>query len=120
MTNIRATCPLCGEVDMEAAAISLRVPRGAEEGAYAFICPECSLPVTKRASRKTVLLLKAAGVGAAGGIEPGSLEPTVAALSIEDRSPDPLAPALSLDDLIAFHFLLEDDVVLEELLSQRR
>jgi hypothetical protein len=39
---------------------------------------------------------------------PGSLLP------YDDLSPDPLAPPLSLDDVITFHYLLEDDAAFTE------
>ena len=54
MTTIRTTCPTCGEVDMGAAAISLRVSGASESAAYEFTCPECRTEVSKRANRKTV------------------------------------------------------------------
>jgi predicted RNA-binding Zn-ribbon protein involved in translation (DUF1610 family) len=106
MTTIRTKCPTCGDVDMGAAAISLFLETGGDRGAFAFVCPECSAEVSKPASRKTVALLLAAGV-----------EPAPA---VEDRSPVPDAPSFTFDDLIRFHFLLEDDEALQELLSLDR
>lgn len=123
MTIIRTKCPTCGDVDMGASAISLVLEHGTERGAYAFTCPECFAEVSKPASRKTVALLIAAGVEPAETIHPADHEdagypevPVEWILAREDRSPDPDAPPLSLDDLIGFHFLLEDDVAVDELL----
>jgi hypothetical protein len=116
MTTIRTKCPTCGDVDMGAAAISLFLETGGDRGAFAFVCPECSAEVSKPASRKTVALLLAAGV------EPAPADEDLEApeLAVEDRSPVPDAAAFTFDDLIRFHFLLEDDEALRELLSLDR
>jgi predicted RNA-binding Zn-ribbon protein involved in translation (DUF1610 family) len=118
MTTIRTKCPTCGEVDMGAGAISLFLENTGDRGAFAFTCPECLEEVSKPASRKTVALLIAAGVEPASVDE--GLELGIPWLTAEDRSPDPDAPAFCLDDVIRFHFLLEDDAVIEELLSHER
>jgi hypothetical protein len=107
MTTIKTKCPTCGEVHMGPAGISLELPADADHGIYAFTCPECQAEVSKPASRKTVALLLAAGV------EPVEMD-GVRMLPFEDRSPNPSALALTLDDLIGFHFLLEDDVAIAE------
>jgi hypothetical protein len=102
---------------MGAAAISLFLETGGDRGAFAFVCPECSAEVSKPASRKTVALLLAAGV------EPAPAEGAEAEgpeLELEDRSPDPDAPSFTFDDLIRFHFLLEDDEAIRDLLSLDR
>ena len=114
MTTIRTKCPTCGDVDMAADDISLHLTSSGERGAYGFVCPECSVEVSKPANRKTVALLLAAGV------EPRPLydELPEPELGYQDLSPTPDAKAFSLDDVIAFHFLLEDDTALAELLSQ--
>ena len=79
-----------------------------DQGEYAFACPVCLLHVSKPASRRTAALLIAAGV------EPTELEDpaTTPAIAFEDLSPDAAAPTLSLDDVIAFHFALEDDAAI--------
>lgn len=101
---------------MGPSAISLR------DGAFAFTCPECRLEVSKRASRKTLGLLMAAGAGTvrtqpdlAAAVESAS-EP----LPIADRSPLPGAPAITADDLIAFHFALQDDGAISRFLRSGR
>jgi predicted RNA-binding Zn-ribbon protein involved in translation (DUF1610 family) len=107
MTTIKTKCPTCGEVNMGPAGISLELPIDADHGIYAFTCPECRSEVSKPASRKTVALLLAAGV------EPVDQEEAEApVLPSADRSPDPGAPAFTLDDVIGFHFQLGDDAAI--------
>jgi predicted RNA-binding Zn-ribbon protein involved in translation (DUF1610 family) len=116
MANIRANCPTCGKVDMSAEAISLEVAGDADEGHYAFRCPDCGAEVVKPADRKVVALLRSAGVGTNGA--PGApLQEEPPSLPLEDRNPRPDAPAFTLDDLIDLHFLLEDHAWLAEELS---
>ncbi len=96
--------------------ISLRLKADGSNGIYGFTCPSCSLEVNKSASRKTVALLIAAGV------EPveadfEAMEAELRALPAQDLSPNPAAPAFTMDDLISFHFLLLDDAALDELVS---
>ena len=110
MTTIRTKCPACGDVDLGADAISMTLAPTGDQGEYAFTCPVCMVDVTKPANRRTAALLIAAGV------EPGELpEPApTPSMPFEDLSPTPEAPAFTLDDVIAFHFLLEDDVAIAE------
>jgi hypothetical protein len=94
----------------EAILLSVREP--GSEGTYSFDCPLCTDSVEKQADRKIVALLVSAGVSVAQ--EPAEEIP--AALPAEDR---PSGPALTMDDLIRFHFLLEDDHYLERFLADR-
>lgn len=116
MTAIRTKCPTCGDVKLAAHDLSLYLTPAGDRGSYSFICPECSSEVDRPASRKTVSLLIAAGVEPASR---GGLAPAVAAdaLPLGDRSPDAAAPPFTTDDLIAFHFLLEDDAAIAEQLG---
>ncbi len=98
MTTIRATCPDCGEVEMEARAITLNVRDEDGEGTYSFTCPVCSESVEKPADRKVVMLLLSAGVDVTRIDTP--------VLTAELR---PEGPPLTADDLIDFHFLLEGE-----------
>lgn len=109
VTTIRTTCPRCGEVDMGPESILLSISTEGQ-GVYSFACPVCTEAVEKQADRKIVSLLVSAGVAPSGG---GS--DTMALLS-EDASS--AAPALTMDDLIQFHFMLEDDSYLEKFLGR--
>jgi predicted RNA-binding Zn-ribbon protein involved in translation (DUF1610 family) len=104
MTTIRTTCPRCGEVDMAPQAILLSIRDELGEGSYRFSCPECRSTIEKPADRKVVALLLSAGVELADpatGRRAASGEPHP-----ESR---PEGPPFTLDDVIAFHFLLSDD-----------
>ncbi len=119
MTTIRATCPRCGEVEMGAAAVLLTVEAGRAEGSYSFVCPVCEQTIEKRADRKVVMLLLSAGVEVqeVGQTAQKTVERPRQATLEEALPPDPQpeGPPLTVDDLIDFHFLLEDDSWLEDL-----
>ena len=113
MTTIRTTCPRCGEVDMGPEAISLSVRSNGREGSYRFTCPSCADDVEKRADRKIVALLVSAGVDVDAPAE-ASPHPE---LFDEDDVPTTLGPAFSIDDVIEFHYLLEDDAYIQQFLA---
>ena len=99
-------------------AISLSVRASGREGSYRFTCPRCDDPVEKRADRKIVALLVSAGVD----LEPrGSLGPETESLfdqePVEPLERAPAGPAFTIDDVIEFHFLLEDERYLKEFLA---
>jgi predicted RNA-binding Zn-ribbon protein involved in translation (DUF1610 family) len=112
MTTIRTTCPRCGEVDMGPDAISLFVREDGREGSYRFTCPSCADAVEKRADRKIVALLVSAGVDIDSG--PRARQPELFDGAAEAR---PGGPPFTVDDVIAFHFLLEDDRAIRAFLA---
>ncbi len=123
MTTIRTTCPRCGEVDMGPESILLSVMQGGREGTYRFTCPTCSDAVEKRADRKIVALLVSAGVDVATRDEFESRTPSLfddEPAGVDRRGPLPDAPALTVDDLIDFHFRLQDDDAIQEFLASQR
>jgi hypothetical protein len=109
-------------------AIELAVRGDTGTGSYRFICPACLTMVQKRADRKIVELLSSVGV---------SLSPSVAAslfdgaevsgqgsttamfeMPFEPRRPTEAGRSpFTYDDLISFHFLLEDDEWLAEVIG---
>jgi len=118
MASIRAQCTSCGVVDLSADEISLHLHPSGARGAYRFTCPECHSENDRPANQETVALLLAIGVETfRKQPEPAVVNST---LPLEDRSPDPVAGPLTLDDVITFHFLLENDVAIEELLFSER
>src|SRR5437016_5607979 len=114
MTTIRTTCPRCGEVDMGPEAILLSVRQNGREGSYRFTCPQCADDVEKRADKKIVALLVSAGVDIDRG--EGQME-TLFDQETTVRQGVPTGPPFSIDDVIEFHFLLEDDAYIQEFLA---
>lgn len=116
---------------MEPESVELAVREQTGTGAYRFICPACMALVEKRADRKIVELLRSVGVGTVSAAQPpldgfeseafgphgweadgfeqdpfddvDEPKPEPAGRPRSDRAP------FTVDDLIAFHFLLEDD-----------
>jgi hypothetical protein len=66
MATIKATCPMCGDVDLTPRQVRVRVVEAIEEGdsrrTYAFGCPACHAEVEKSADEEVVRLLTSAGV----------------------------------------------------------
>lgn len=106
MTTIKATCPTCGEVSLTPADIDLWVDPGDAQGSsYSFQCPECAAVVRKPADERVVRLL------VSGGVDPRQPEPPRTLGERFER------PALTHDDLLDFHALLERDDWFDRLLS---
>lgn len=95
MTTIKATCHHCGEVELTPADIELRVCTHAPASYYVFDCPMCLALVQKPADDRVIQLLISGGVRALVWELP--LEVTEAHQG----------PALTHDDLLDFHLLLE-------------
>jgi hypothetical protein len=93
-------------------AILLSVRDDGREGSYRFTCPGCADDVEKRADRKIVALLVSAGVDIANA----GNDPLQAAMLFDDDGGHsvPSGPAFSIDDVIEFHFLLQDDRYIED------
>ncbi len=103
-------------------AILLSVRDNGKEGSYRFQCPSCADDVEKRADRKIVALLVSAGVDIERGdaaVLSGQMlfdEETQAQPTYPEQAPD--GPALTADDLIEFHFLLEQDGYIQDFLAR--
>ena len=103
MTTIKATCPACGEIDLTADDILLRIGAQSAGNTYGFSCPNCGDFVQKPADERVVRLLLS------GGVMPTLINVPAEALEVHD------GPPISHDDLIAFHDLLESDGWFDEL-----
>lgn len=100
-------------------SILLSVLRGGSEGFYRFVCPECFGRVEKRADRKIVALLVSAGVDvSASEAAQGELGLMEAPAPSPEGGYDPEAPPFSIDDVIRFHFLLQDEEFVRRLLTE--
>src|SRR4051812_50226845 len=62
VTTIRANCPTCGDVQLRANDLVVRVCSDDESGSYTFRCPTCTVAVAKGASKRIVDLLVSSGV----------------------------------------------------------
>lgn len=93
MTNIRATCPTCGEVDLTASDIDLWIGKNEDDSMYVFDCPSCVERVQKPADARIIRLLISGGVKA----------------TVLEEAPSPDAPVLTYDDLLDFHAQLDSD-----------
>jgi hypothetical protein len=99
-------------------AILLSVRESGKEGSYRFTCPNCSDDVEKRADRKIVALLVSAGVD----IDQSEGEAASQLLFDEEPVEDPRGqlpegPPFKIDDVIEFHYMLEDDRYIAEFLA---
>jgi endogenous inhibitor of DNA gyrase (YacG/DUF329 family) len=104
VTTIRANCPACGDIQLTATELTVRVCSDDDRGSYWFSCPECERPVTKDASPRIIELLVSSGV-----------RKQVWRLPAEVREPHYSGSALTPDDLLDFHLLLERDGWMAEL-----
>jgi len=94
-------------------AILLSVRDDGREGSYRFTCPGCADDVEKRADRKIVALLVSAGVD----IAQADREASQASMLFDGADAErnvPTGPAFSIDDVIEFHFLLQDDRYIQD------
>jgi hypothetical protein len=98
-------------------AILLSVRQSGREGSYRFTCPNCSDDVEKRADRKIVALLVSAGVDIEQGEADGGQLLFDEEPAEDPRGPLPQGPPFSIDDVIEFHYLLEDDSYIHEFLA---
>jgi hypothetical protein len=108
-------------------AILLSVMGGGREGTYRFTCPTCFDDVEKRADRKIVALLVSAGVDVAGQDARGPRLDGEPMFDQDELFPDedprgilPDGPAFTIDDLIDFHFKLQDDGYVQEFFAGQR
>ena len=101
-------------------AIRLQVTRGGREGTYRFTCPTCMDAVEKRADRKIVALLVSAGVDIDRDGEAAQMHPELFDVeTAEPKGPGPDAPTFTPDDVIEFHYMLEDDAYIREFFAKR-
>jgi len=105
--DIRTECPNCGNVvRVEPSELTVFVAAASRQGSYAFWCPSCGRKAVHSVDRKMLALLVAAGAATPDYLPDGDAP----VLPPEDRSPNPDAPPLTLDDLIELHFRLESGI----------
>jgi hypothetical protein len=106
MTTIKATCPDCGEVDLTAQDILLRIGAVQDSNTYGFSCPNCTCFIEKPADERVVRLLLS------GGVMPVLVH--VPAEALETHS----GPPINHDDLLEFHELIAGDAWYGDLARQ--
>lgn len=102
-------------------SIHLSVNGAGGDGVYRFMCPVCLEDVEKQADRKIVALLVSAGVAVAartGGSAVGGDPAPEAGILPSPTGFSPDTAPLSLDDVIEFHFELQDDAAIERFLTE--
>jgi len=105
VATIRASCPACGDVELTSRDVTVRVCSADNQGSYAFRCPTCDLAVSKLADPKIVDLLVSSGV-----------ELDIWDLPAELGEPHGGA-AISYDDLLEFHYAIQQPGWFERLVS---
>lgn len=90
MTTIKASCPVCGEVELTPAELTLRVCNHPPLSYYSFTCPGCREEIRKPADNHVITLLMSGGVRAQVWEVPAEV--------LEPRT----GPALTYDDLLDF------------------
>lgn len=93
---VEAECPRCGPVRVSARDIVVYVREDVWTASYLFRCPGCSRAVRKEASQEATEILVAWGARVDLWRAPAEF--------LEPKD----GPPLTLDDLIDFHFLLEE------------
>ena len=59
--KVRTLCPVCGDVELSGANVTILVDPVASRNKYAFECPICLAPIMRDASGNTVTVLLRAG-----------------------------------------------------------
>lgn len=90
MTIIKATCPCCGDVELNRDQLRLVVHPVRERSFYSFVCPSCGDDVRKPAGAEVIRLLKM------GGVEPEQVDVPAEATEVHE------GPVLTEDDLLDF------------------
>ena len=107
MTTIKASCPLCGEVELTPADVSLMVCTSAPLSYYAFTCSTCLDEVRKPADDHVVSLL------VSGGVPAQVWDVPLEALEVRP------GPQLSYDDLLDFALQLGTTDLLAQVAGAR-
>jgi hypothetical protein len=97
MTTFKASCPVCGEIELTPSDIKLMVCNHAPRSFYSFHCDKCNEEVCKPADDQVVSLLVSGSVPAQVWDLPAE------AFEIK------VGPPISYDDLLDFALALESD-----------
>jgi len=101
VATIRATCPTCGDVELSSEDMQVLVCNTDQTAAYAFRCPTCQVMITKPTDQRVVEVLVSSGVSLRTWELPSEM------LEVH------IGPAITWDDILEFHFLLNEEGGLE-------
>lgn len=104
--SIRATCPKCGDVDLQVGQLRAQLCVTDNQGSYAFVCPGCAEEVTRPAEPGVVDLLVSAGVELSVWRRPNDAE-------------DHSGPPFTWDDVLELHEALEHSDWFEQLTASQ-
>ena len=105
MATVRASCATCGDVELTTKGVQVQVCSSTDQGSYSFRCPTCLLIVTKPAEPRVLDLLLSAGVRLVTWQLPAQL------------SEPKIGPPICHDDLLAFHFDIQEADWLEQMIK---
>jgi hypothetical protein len=101
VATVRASCPTCGDVKLTTREVQVQVGYSTASNSYSFLCPSCRLLVNKQATDLIMEILVRAGVRVVTWSRPAELDEIK------------LGPPITYDDLLCFHFALDEDRWLE-------
>jgi hypothetical protein len=107
-TQIKATCPDCGEVNLTPEDVRLMVCSVATLSYYAFDCSGCVRQIRKPADDRIVSLLRSGGVRVQRWRVPAE--------ALEEKT----GPVLQYDDLLDFALALNDTSYLADVARAAR
>jgi hypothetical protein len=106
LATIKATCPTCGDLELKAHQVRVFVCADDRSASYAFRCGSCQMMVAKATDDRVVGLLVASGVELVNWQLPAELW---------ERH---CGPAISWDDILAFHFLINGEGAMTRVMAE--
>ena len=107
MTTIKASCPICGDVELTPAQMRLVVCTRSEWSYYSFPCGTCQDEVRKPADSEVVALLVSGGVLAEQWVIPAE--------ALEEHE----GPVITYDDVLDFALRLDRVDLVAALITPR-
>ena len=107
MTTIKASCPVCGDVELTTKQVRLVVCTRPELSYYSFPCATCTDEVRKPADAEVVALLVSGGVVAEDWVIPAE--------ALEEHT----GPTITYDDVLDFALQLDRVDLVAAVISPR-
>lgn len=95
MTTIKASCPVCGDIELTPGQLRLVVCTRSDWSFYSFLCATCQDEIKKPADSEVVSLLVSGGVIAEQWVIPAE--------ALEDHE----GPTITYDDVLDFALTLD-------------